>query len=793
MSTWLPSDCHSSRERESRRTGDDQSILVSLERSLSLGEASPARPPARSPAMASPSSGSSASGSGNGSRPAQGGNEGGSGGPGRSSQEPSASSPSAAAASAAPSQLPPQTPTPSSASALAIPTPSHLSIAIGSSGGLSPISRHPRSTFDSTPSFSSPLAYASTLPSENAEDLDLDTPMAVDGNDASRTATPSSRSSLRAHVASSPPLSFRSFSITNKRSPQSEAFATHNDDTQPTSLDTPLSSGAATARRERSTSARTRLLAWDKQDAGHRASANSSPTIRSETSTRRKSNAGTTLMGPPLTIPRKVSTTSTGGRQEPEASIRSGPSSRLSSGMSDDSQRSVSTSSVSSTEAPTSPLIPWQSTAEASPSATPTSVPMTATPSGRTRSSTQGSTASAHRRAKSLGGSLLEDLASPIGGPDGVDPDLVAAIRASDPSMLGQSSSGLESSLSRMTLSPGDHHHRTLSVSPASRIGSLPSTPIGSVRMSTSHRKSSDQSESVPDSAPPGSNFHTLQIPHGDDGQGGGAAMSPTLARMSQDYSRTRVRSQTLVPASPDPTTLSASGLSSSFGPSSTLSQYVNRSSAPLGEAIRLQKMPNSIRMAGDVYNRNETSNRNAAPTSSSYASPSGNSSSGHGLGIGMSEGRLASQPHTPSLVRSHSPMTMSDLTSSSSPSSSGRNSPVLPRKREVLGSQSHDESGTSPLSVYIPEFENVNVGPLSAMPAFNYDQAEAPSPSTRSTSVMGPPPSGQLSASQNAFAPVLAMPSAHLTPAKRTVQRSSSGTIYVETPDLNLSAGKWM
>lgn len=685
----------------------------------------------------------------------------------------SASAGAAAASSSTLSSSSSSTTSPTSigASALAIPAPTHLSSATVTSGGLSPISRHPRNAFDSTPSFSSPLAYATTLHEEQADELDLDSSDVV-----TSAITPAART-LKPIYASSPPLSFRSFSTTKQqqppRSPQLEPYSSHDsshdEDPQRSLLDTPTPSGSASARRERSSSARARLVAWEKQDAStnmmQRTAAtgsstpSSSSTPRTDTTTshiRRKSNVPTTLMGPPLTIPRKTSASSNSSRQESEGNFRPGTSPRLPSGMSDDSQRSISTSSTSSAEGKSS-SIPWQPGPlridSSAGSSNTLAIPNQdkATPlNPRNRSNKQTSLSNAHRRAKSLGGSLFGESASPIGGPDGVDPDLVAAIRASDPSIPGHSS-GLEASLSRMSLSSNDQQFRNRSVSPSSRIASLPSTPYASVRSST--RKPTDQLEAISDG--------TLQVPN----QG----HSPTIPR-------SRVRSQTLLSTSQDSSGFSSNSqntLSSSFGPSSTMSQYANRSSAPLGEAIRLQKMPNSVRMAG----------LHPSPTLSPSDIAS-SSSPGHGLGIGMSPGsdsRLSAPPQTPNVTRSTSPMTLNDFTRSST-SSSGRNSPVVQRGRDSPGSLPE----TSPLTVFIPSFQahDASFGPASAMPALHY-RKDIPTSSTSSSSSsakpmasMGPPPS--------AFSPLLAMPKSHLQPGKST-QR----TPLPETPDLSSYSGE--
>lgn len=602
----------------------------------------------------------------------------------------------------------------------------------------------------------------------------------------------------------SPLSSYRPLLPSRQYSPRMEAYSSNDEDAPLELLDTPTPSTSSTARRERSTSARARLLAWDKQDAvvqplGRAAGGGQdTPTSREEgagTGTaslaRRKSHAPTTLMGPPLIIPRKMSAStvsaasatsatsnasaesrnsSSSGRQEPDQGKRAAATSIAALGASDEE---VSTSSPSS----------WkpESTTEARKAAIspPTDK---ITPIQRIRSNTQ---SSAHRRAKSLGGALLGETASPIGGPDGVDPDLVAAIRAGDSSIPG-TSKGIELSLSRLSLGTEGNmgQSTTPSVSPSSRIASLPSTPSGSVR-TPSFRKPSDQLSVIPDTRALANSYPTLQVPRREDES---APSSPKATRLSPDYVRSRVRSQTMAPSMAESPTIPGSGgaLSSSFGQSSNTSIRAN---APLGEAIRLQRMPSSIRMAGDFYNRGESSNR--LHPSPAHSTASSNTSSGHGLGIGMAtgaDGRMAALPQTPSVTRSVSPMLMSELTSSSSRSSSGRGSPVIQRLPE---SQSTTMADPSPLTVQIPAFreQEATLGPLSAMPALHYQPTQS-SPTMHSTltAVSGTSSSGPLSHSHSAFAPLLAMPSAR---QHRPTGRASVGAADAEVPDLDARYGE--
>ena len=667
------------------------------------------------------------------------------------------------------------------------------------------MAKHSRGAFDSTPSFSSPLAYASTLPIEQADDMDLDSPMPVkerrkgeeEGEEGEKQEIPTQ--GLTRTI--SPLSSYRPLLPIRQYSPRMEAYSSNDEDAPVELLDTPTPSTSSTARRERSTSARARLLAWDKQDAvvqhlgragggGQDTSTSREESVGTGAASlaRRKSHAPTTLMGPPLIIPRKTSAStisadsgtsnasaesrnnSSSGRQEPDQSNRAAAASIAASGASDD-------------EASISPPSSWkpESTTEARKAAIspPTDK---ITPIQRIRSNTQ---SSAHRRAKSLGGALLGETASPIGGPDGVDPDLVAAIRAGDSSIPG-TSKGIELSLSRLSLGTEGKmgQSTTPSVSPSSRIASLPSTPSGSVR-TPSFRKPSDQLSVIPDTRALANSYPTLQVPRREDES---APSSPKATRQSPDYVRSRVRSQTMAPSMAESPIIPGSGgaLSSSFGPSSNTP---TRANAPLGEAIRLQRMPSSIRMAGDFYNRGESSNR--LHPSPAHSTASSNTSSGHGLGIGMAtgaDGRMAALPQTPSVTRSVSPMLMSELTRSSSRSSSGRGSPVIQR---LPVPQSTTTADPSPLTVQIPAFreQEATLGPLSAMPALHYQPTQS-SPTMHSSLTAGSSTSssGPMSHSHSAFAPLLAMPSAR---QHRPTGRASVGAADAEVPDLDARYGE--
>ncbi|KAK0546010.1 rim15, signal transduction response regulator [Tilletia horrida] len=469
---------------------------------------------------------------------------------------------------------------------------------------------------------------------------------------------------------------------------------------------------------------------------------------------------------------------------------------------------------------------------------------------------------SSHRRSRSLGGVLLgtDALASPIGGPDGVDPNLVAAISASGQDIPGiplHKSSGAEHRVHPIAIvghSPAhphlsqqgsgahssSHHHYHhpesfgLSSSPSvigspspasSMVGSgnlgtsatttAPTSASGSTSHRKLNRKPSELLSVMPDTRALANTYPSMAMPtprsgsgssgspaesltssaqiHGDAASVGSHSVSssPAMTRASivghydgqyhshphvpaqptpviggpAAYSRSRVRSQTMAPritsqighesvggaARDAPGDTSASSLSASLGASAGAGMAAAAAAAsaaggpppgprsqaqfPLADAIRLQRVPTAVRLAGDLFlPSSPVARRGGGPFSGSsdvfnMATPSGpgpaaaplpnpNAAanpgpaphasipiSSHGLGIGLSAERLSRHqsvtagsssggsaasaalpiPQTPSTTRSPSPAYPSDNPYSASQSSaSGRNSPVQSLSRSV-------------------------------------------------------------------------------------------------------------
>lgn len=321
-------------------------------------------------------------------------------------------------------------------------------------------SRQGRSLFDTTPSFSSPLAHASTFLPEQLDDLSVDHGI---------TNASSASKASRLHSA---PASKQSSPVLDKGLAKISPTLSNGGSSSPSSPKTHRERKSS----QKSTTDEERIGTQNHSGAGLGA---------------RKSSSA---MGPPLALPRRSA-----GQNQANANIstvrlpdgdasshvrallqraRSINSNRATSGASEDSSnRSVSGSSTGSGSAGiSSPPGSWNA-----PSHDVSSTDSNAGPTGRTRSSTYTPSSSAHRRARSLGGAFLSDAVSPVGGPDGVDPNLIAAIRAGDATIPGGSNS-LDSTggVSRSPVS--DSHRKTTSLVPSSRVTSSPSTPVSAGR-----------------------------------------------------------------------------------------------------------------------------------------------------------------------------------------------------------------------------------------------------------------------------------------------------------------------
>lgn len=889
--------------------------------------------------------------------------------------------------------------------------PSTLSVPHSQVGPLSisPVGKHhSRAPFDTTPSFSSPLAYASTLPSgeEVTDELDLDAQegetsvVLKDESDSAKAdkgkgKADEAREGMEERARSSSGGSASSSKLERRLSHKSAAKAAAGGlqrvvtSSSRHSSATSISVPEATAEEDASSSFSD---GGNSQTTGA-TSASNEPKSRPAT---RHSSASSTasLMGPPTMLPKK----SQAGSRSASASSGSGMSSKSpkeegsttfgkgapseGSGKEKPPHRRASGSLLgsgskrrdenalalglgmpgqysNSNSKPTSAANSNASNAGSSPSTSPQAThasavsppppsswdprqmagasaastlasagsPGTAvTPSGSAKISGSGNrrrrasaapTSNAHRRARSLGGALLGEGASPIGGPDGVDPGLIAAIHragagdssipgtpiadsssshhhASTPATrgashapAGDSHSSSPSAYGMMAACMGignqstpSHHHTssTTSGGAASNTSSspnapmsLPSTPSGSLNSRKLGKKRSELLNVLPDTRALANTYPSMTIPtsraagsgsassrnsgetsspnqswsatEGCDQMGNSPNQSPSSlvpgslpssnsSVLPPGYVRSRVRSQTInVSSSP---THSNASLSSSIGPGSS------RPGMPLADAIRLQKMPTAVRLAGDLYvppspsnhfpgsrqsvggepqayglgfttNRELHSrspqNYGSASTSpqagfgiGGHSSAGSNASSsgtrGLGLGVGLSPsagaGSLNLPPSTPSTTRSHSPLPPDGL------GLSGRNSPVVSSaaagsgqwsiKRGLTNSSSAG-SGMSiqsaPLSVKIPPLDPNSTASNSAGPVIGGSYSASHSPTTRRPEL--PPQSlhrrgGSGSGSGSggsAFSPLLSIsPNNSANPLRRipSVSRSSFG-----------------
>ncbi len=322
--------------------------------------------------------------------------------------------------------------------------------------------------------------------------------------------------------------------------------------------------------------------------------------------------------------------------------------------------------------------------------------------------------AQSHRRARSLGGVLLADLAlansvgpgspaadasssspgsnrsylgpyvgSPIGGPDGVDPNLVAAMNRNEMSFPGtplhentrlhsstaQHSTPTHASSSVVLSSPvldrlDRERKATTSSSPSSagsqsgslqqQRGILRSGSVSSGMLLG--RRRPDMAWMRGEGAESATNLPSAVSTEAEkQAQAAGIVPSPPLGGPSS-YQRSRVRSQTL-----------ASATSPVIQPSDTLGGRAGgsmgpRSGSTLAEAIRLQRVPTAVRLAGDLFipSSPSFSKSNSGNFSSSYSGHGGSTAS-LGLGIGGLHPPASSPdgdagPHTPAASRSSSP-----------------------------------------------------------------------------------------------------------------------------------------
>lgn len=635
----------------------------------------------------------------------------------------------------------------------AVSTSSPIAIVTPGNAAAATAVRHARGPLDNAPSFSSPLAYASVLPNESTDELDLDAPSSPFVRDvlgASPSSTREVEGSLTKFgvLVATRPQTLGKLPVrddegkegTNKGATISKSTTQQGYAEEAMSL--PSSSPAANSRRVSNESS-SPFAASSSGSLRRRGSIDAQHRVLGQSTKPAGSSRVTSAMGPPQTIPHRrqhtssSSSTSTSpddsrwssGALQREKSLRNRGKQPEPADYKQGLDRSVISSSMgsslsSSSQASTSPPIMW----EQRPSKTPASLSAAGQhgSAGESRAVSGGSTrrrkssfafgfsGGAHRRARSLGGALMIGgsldtaglaASSPIGGPDGVDPNLVAAIRAGDASIPGTpmsehpmfgtspsrhryyesttpsslSPAQFPISLSNTTAGPVTSH-TTSSALPAS----LPVTPAAtskvtagrtsqmlSVKPDTRALATSYPSMAVPTSTSvnvgPSSALtvstssqrkRSITSPIGENVAGSpigpddsGTASSPfprsppspgrsVGSSVPQGYVRSRVRSQTVMSGdssvgSPHIRGTSAC-LSAAFGPDSGRPGQPNQN---LGDAIRLQRVPTSIRLAGDLFvstqKRMAEEPRTAAPRLLSPTASYREYCAGHGPGIG--------------------------------------------------------------------------------------------------------------------------------------------------------------
>ncbi|CBQ71694.1 related to serine/threonine protein kinase [Sporisorium reilianum SRZ2] len=422
-------------------------------------------------------------------------------------------------------------------------------------------------------------------------------------------------------------------------------------------------------------------------------------------------------------------------------------------------------------------------------------------PARRRRMTSSSLSSSMHRRARSLGGVLLgEGALSPVGGPDGVDPNLVAAIESGSPSIP------LPVPIPAMSAS-----HRSSSVSSSGTQGgaasSLSSSGVGS--------------SSVPfsSSLATRSSLHRRrdsQVIEDDD-----APRIEAATPSSPGQTRSRVRSQTmgLPPSTGAPASAQAAALEAQANSMAPSPSGKGAGSSGLADAIRLQRVPTAVRLAGDLFVPPSPSPRTmprsastlsiesplskwTAASSSNAQQPSpltiGGSSQAHGLGLGLtSDGAPTSAPssrlnvpQTPNATRSNSPLAYEYSSGAEDSGPSGRASPAMERLRtDDIAMPGHDSRG-KPLSVSIPVGRNY--GPPASLPGSAILGSRSPTIVPPSSDLLDVPTSAPrhagLPASTSAYSPLLSLstssartsPTAErrpiLSPSRSATQRMSWG-----------------
>ena len=380
-----------------------------------------------------------------------------------------------------------------------------------------------------------------------------------------------------------------------------------------------------------------------------------------------------------------------------------------------------------------------------------------------------------------------------------MDPNLVAAIESGSPSIPLP-----------VPIPAASGTHRSGSVSSSGTQGgaasSLSSSGVGASSVpfssslaarSSSHRK------------------RDSQVIEDDDLPRAEAAKSST----SPGHTRSRVRSQTMgLPPSGTPASASMAALdpqSSSTGPSPS---GKNASSVGLADAIRLQRVPTAVRLAGDLFVPPSPSPRNmpksastmsiesplskwtASSTNAQHPSPLtiGGAGQGHGLGLGLSSDAASPStsisrlnvPQTPSAPRSNSPLAYEYSSGAEDSAASGRNSPAMERLRaDEIALPGHDSRG-QPLSVSIPVGRNY--GPTASLPSSAILGSRSPTIVPPPSDLLDVPTSAPrhagLPASTSAYSPLLSLSTSsartsptverrpRLSPSRSAHQRMSWG-----------------
>ncbi|EPQ26593.1 uncharacterized protein PFL1_05914 [Pseudozyma flocculosa PF-1] len=629
-------------------------------------------------------------------------------------------------------------------------------------------------SFDSTPSFSSPLAFASILSNDEDNNEDGTAPVAGLSDMDEKSDEASDLGEAKADDGDGPtqkrPAQTRHDTLSRSGSNSSSAARRGEPSStksfrpsHPRTVDKDRSGSlslhrAATGASRLGSAAHTRQASFNDDDDTGSISSDGVFSVPTSSLTRKSSVASSTgSMGPPA-VPKRVleavapsaaaeqadevggrpiSAAAAGKRKEDHLLGLGMPSnpSPLSSGSFGSGSGSGSGSFAPSSYKPPSPLLTWGSTVPKSGAAAGSGQASSQTPARQRRRLTASSLSaatSAHRRARSLGGVLLgESAAPPVGGPDGVDPNLVAAIQSGS-STIPLPGYGLDSQRSASTASTGTQSSTTSSSALSSggivAPSSMPSTPTATLRMHSRKRGSQIYIDNDEGSArSPPAPFETS--PPMD---------TSASASASSTYVRPRVRSQTMGvgahPAASSPGL--SSSLSASLGPSS------QKPGPGLADAIRLQRVPTAVRLAGDLFvptspahTRSSLSQdasparqtpRGMQPPSQGVISPGGH----HGLGIGLnseagsagsSTSRLHVPPQTPMATsRSTSPLASEHShgrSGQSSSSSSGRVSPVVERSRlSTKSSAIGPELRDAPLTVSIPAGRSIE--PSGSLPS---------------------------------------------------------------------------